>query len=168
MTSRSRASQLLLPVFLFLVSFAFATLLLIRHAGAADVLMPAASQDLGKWIAEALQLGKSWRQIGTIGALVVLVNLLTNATKTKVLDGLFHKLPDGAQLILVLALSTLSAGLVAAYNGGGWADFIGTSLQSASGAMLLNEVLKRMFGFGAPSSDVLKTLLTDAKPDAKT
>jgi hypothetical protein len=96
------------------------------------------------WLGQALALGKDWKAMGVWAVLAGLVNLLINASKTELIGGLFHKLSDNAQVLLILGLSTVLAGVTVLAKGGTLADAAIATLQSAAGAMFFQEFFNRV------------------------
>lgn len=103
---------------------------------AADPLLP-----IGDWLKDALQLGLTWKSLGTWGALGALLMLVVNATKTEVLSSLFDKLGSVGKRLLVLLLSAVVGGLPVLAAGGSVVDFLGAMFGGAAGAMLLHELV---------------------------
>ena len=105
---------------------------------------------LTDWLASIFSA--NWKGLSAWGVVGLVIKLLVDATKTELLGGLFKKLPDAAQVLLILGLSTLSVGVGVLATGGSWGQGVSAIVQSSAAAMFINEVLKRVLGLGQKSA----------------
>jgi hypothetical protein len=134
-----------------LLSLAMTFLLFTMYQALGVALADEANPSLPEWIASAVILVKDWKTLGIFAGLAAGVKLLVDGTKVL---GLFHKLSDIGQMLVIGAVATLSVGLMAKAQGASWIAAGVAAFQSASGAMLLNELVSAIWKkiTGSPSA----------------
>lgn len=104
------------------------------------------------WITEIFSLTKTWGTLGNYGAILAVLKILMDATKTDFLGNLYDKLTVGSQIAVMAGLSAATVGVGILATGGNLAAAAVAVIQSSAGAMIVHWIVGLIYKPATPSA----------------